>query len=117
MENIYCARLPDFLFKIQLWPKADACGGDSMRRHFPVAMAVTMATALVATAAPAQRDSPPRTPDGQPDIQGIWNPTDTTQFGLHDIEKGETEEHIKIMQRQQRLKASLIIDPPDGRVP
>ena len=88
-----------------------------MRRHYPAAMAVTMVTVLIATAARAQDPSPPRTLDGQPDIQGFWSPADTTQFGLHDIEKGETEEHIKIVQRQQRLKASLVIDPPDGKVP
>jgi hypothetical protein len=56
--------------------------------------------------AKAKAFNPPRTADGQPDMQGMWNRTVTSQ---------DIEEHTEGFGRQQG--PSLIIDPPDGRIP
>jgi hypothetical protein len=59
----------------------------------------------------------PRTPDGQPDIQGNWiqRGLSILSFGLED---GPSEEHQTIGgQIRQLNRPSAVVDPPDGRVP
>jgi hypothetical protein len=59
----------------------------------------------------------PRTPDGQPDIQGNWiqRGLSILSFGLED---GPSEEHQTIGgQIRQINRPSAVVDPPDGRVP
>jgi hypothetical protein len=70
----------------------------------------------------AQTWNPPRTPDGQPDIQGFWGePADgtdgtnvETSFQTADtlLVQGWTKEKIAA-----RTPVSAIVDPPDGKIP
>jgi hypothetical protein len=68
-----------------------------------------------------------RTPDGQPDIQGIWLNFDSTPFEAPDPKAGRAgggdpgtgpapefaDHNHKVSQRRR----SMVVDPPDGRVP
>jgi hypothetical protein len=63
-----------------------------------------------------KRSDPPRTRDGQPDIQGYWSQrsditTYSIQAGLQD-----RAEHVSIG-GQNPQKGRPIIDPPDGMIP
>src|SRR5215211_5286345 len=90
------------------------------RFAFTKTAALAMALSLVAALAAAQSgetSSPARTPDGQPNLQGVW-----TQQGLtiptYSLEDGPTVEHsTAIGQARQPDRPSAIIDPPDGRIP
>ena len=83
------------------------------------AFAVVVSVAMTSAQQPW---SPPRTPDGQPDIQGIWSEPDEgadgtnveTSFQTIDtlIVQGWTPERIKA-----RKPVSAIVDTPDGRSP
>ena len=63
-----------------------------------------------------------RTPDGQPDLQGIWVNFDSTPFEPDPAPRERTgvnppdhwADHNSPMPAQRR---SMVIDPPDGRVP
>ena len=59
---------------------------------------------------------PPRTPDGQPDIQGIWS--QQNRITTYSIQEGavDRETHIGIT-GQEEATGRPIIDPPDGRIP
>ena len=75
-----------------------------------------VAVAALVTAAPAAQDSPARTPDGQPDIQGHWA-SGTGLFSLNI----EPPEHL-IKQGAPRFQAlggrrTIVVDPPDGILP
>ena len=77
--------------------------------------------------------TPPRTPDGQPDLQGIWTNYTGTPFEVPD--KSDTPELLCrrsgwhgprhrpccLPERHHRSPAdertSLVVDPPSGRVP
>jgi hypothetical protein len=101
----------------------------------------------------AQRWTPPRTPDGQPDLQGIWNNATSTPFerppelagkefftpqeaaqyekqllqnanadrrdGTADADVGRA--YNEFWRDRGRLvstgRTSLVVDPPDGRIP
>src|ERR1700682_3411851 len=100
--------------------------------------------------APANTWSQPRTPDGQPDLQGVWSnaaitPLERpaafagreflTEKEMADKEKAlqprtrasaGTEAHYDFLQfgldplqakRASSRRTSLIVDPPDGRIP
>jgi hypothetical protein len=58
--------------------------------------------------------APPRTPDGQPDIQGIYNPVGTF-YNIEDLEYQSLYQNFKA---NPALRGkSLVVDPPDGKVP
>lgn len=70
-----------------------------------------------AAAADASAWNPPRTADGQPDIQGNWSQQGLSilSFGLED---GPSADHQTIGgQTRQLNRPSAVVDPPDGRVP
>ena len=67
-----------------------------------------------AEAAAAQTYAPPRMPDGTPDLQGIWRPIGTF-YNIQDLEFQELYQRFR-SDPAQRGK-SLIVDPPDGRIP
>jgi hypothetical protein len=63
---------------------------------------------------PAKPYAPPRTPDGQPDIQGIYNPVGTF-YNIEDLEYQSLYQNFK--PNPSLSGKSLIIDPPDGKIP
>ena len=103
-----------------------------MRR---LALALTLAAvALVAAAGQEQTNwTPPRTPDGQPDLQGIWtnytstpfevpDKSDTPEFYAGDVDgtgrgTGPAAFLTDTSGRQLAKATSLVVDPPNGRVP
>ena len=54
--------------------------------------------------------NPPRTPDGQPDLQGLWEAPMAN--GLGNIEGGR-----RGAAADESIGASLVVDPPGGRIP
>jgi hypothetical protein len=94
---------------------------------------------LAAISASAQKPwAPPRTPDGQPDLQGIWNSATLTEQEAIAFEKEELRSvdadrrdgeavadvnraYNEFWRDRGRItpdrRTSLIVDPPDGRVP
>jgi len=59
---------------------------------------------------------PPRTPDGQPLIEGAWaQASDIITYSIEDPE-AERAEHIAIS-GQRAMVGRPIIDPPDGKLP
>ena len=67
--------------------------------------------------AAAKAWTPPRTSDGQPDIQGFWA-NQGRRLATYNIEamEGASETHTLISGVQSDPQ-SLIVDPPDGRIP
>ena len=65
-----------------------------------------------APAAPAY--VPARTPDGQPDMQGVWNPVGTF-YNIQDLEFQAIYQNFR--SDPARRGKSLIVDPPDGKIP
>jgi hypothetical protein len=63
---------------------------------------------------PAKPYAPPRTADGQPDIQGIYNPVGTF-YNIEDLEYQSLYQNFK--PNPSLSGKSLIIDPPDGKIP
>ena len=108
----------------------------SMAAIASVAAVVSLAPVSVAGQTPtaaARTWNPPRTPDGQPDIQGYWipqGPTAAMTFPTYTLEGGHPfdEEQTVIaganaaganaQQWSRALKAqSVVIDPPSGKIP
>ena len=84
------------------------------------------------SAEPATKWTPPRTPDGQPDIQGIWTNYTNTPFEVFDEKdqpglysgdpdgtgRGTGPGFINdSFERKLSKGRSLVVDPPSGRVP
>ena len=89
-------------------------------------------------AVPAKRTwTPPRTPDGQPDIQGVWNRRVPDMAG-YALEGGPNDEHLLLsagcaqgivgcerstdeigaeIARRRGQSGTIIVDPADGKVP
>ena len=94
-------------------------------RTFCVVVAV--AAGVTVTAA-AQSWKQGRTPDGQPDLQGIWLNFDSTPFeapdskpaqrgGGGDAGTGPAPEFADHTHKVSTRRRSMVVDPPDGRVP
>jgi hypothetical protein len=92
-------------------------------RSLGFAIALAFVTAVVmptasegqAPAAAEERWSPPRTPDGQPDIQGFWA-NQTKRLATYDVEGPADPIHV-LMSGNPTDPVSLVIDPPDGKIP
>jgi len=89
-------------------------------------------------AVPAERTwVPPRTPDGQPDIQGVWTRRVPDMAG-YALEGGHNDDHLLLsagcaqgivgcersteeieaeVARRRGERGTIIVDPPDGKVP
>ena len=81
--------------------------------------------------APADSTTLPRTPWGHPDLQGVWNNSTTTPLERMTAEERErgrlTQAPVRratagtgaawIEQAGGLDRASLVVDPPDGRIP
>ena len=85
---------------------------------------VAIALFVLAVTGPAagQHSSPRRTSDGQPDIQGMWVNFDSTPFEAGEAARGASginppahwTDHDS---PQPQRRKSMVIEPPDGRVP
>ena len=64
----------------------------------------------------ASRWNPPRLPDGQPDMQGLWI---AEQVGVpaHSIEDGNDPDDYVIVGRPGEQIPRVIVEPADGRIP
>jgi hypothetical protein len=80
--------------------------------------------------ASAQKWTQGRTPDGQPDIQGIWLNFDSTPFeapgpqpaapaggGAPAANVGPASEFADHSHQVSKRRRSMVVDPPEGRVP
>lgn len=68
-------------------------------------------------AAPAARPWPPaRTPDGQPDVQGMWRPEIPGTHSLNPAQSSGAEFEERVTGKGKR-NPSRIVDPPDGAIP
>ena len=107
-----------------------------MRTRYVMSLVVVALTAvLIALVAPtsgAQSYRVPRTADGQPDLQGIWTNYTNTPFEVFaegdrpDLYAGDPDRTAAgtgpgflndTTGRQLTKERSLVVDPPDGRVP
>ena len=99
----------------------------SWRRWQQVAFAVVTLSWCATSSLEAQKWTPGRTPDGQPDIQGTWINFDSTPFeavtgapaptpgtnpNINPASEFADHSH-KVSQR----RTAMVVDPPDGRVP
>lgn len=87
-----------------------------------IASAVLIAMWWLAPApAAAQAWTPTKTPDGQPDIQGIWEAGPGSLNAGHSLEEGCCEaEHNKMQNRPADnigLRQQIILDPPNAKIP
>lgn len=93
------------------------------RSRCPVIASALLAAISWMAPAPAagQTWTPPRTPDGQPDIQGLWEGGPRSTNAGHSFEEGCCEpEHNKMQNRPAEnigLRQQVIIDPPNGLIP
>jgi len=96
-------------------------------RPWPFAIGVALlllAVPLAAQEKQAEQTQPPaanpwrpaRLPDGQPDVQGFWNPVIGGGFSLTNPRTGAADFEERAGGRAVR-NPSRIVDPPDGRVP
>jgi len=88
---------------IALAPSPRAAGAAAQDAQRPAARAGAVASYV-----------PARTPDGQPDIQGFWRPIGSF-YNIQDLEFEELYQHFR--QDPALRGKSLIIDPPDGKIP
>ena len=78
-----------------------------------VSFALTVPTAGQAPA--ARRGNLPRLADGHPDMQGHW--ISDAIGAAHSVEDGRDPDADTIQGRVDERNPSVIIDPPDGRIP
>jgi hypothetical protein len=73
------------------------------------------------SSAAAQGWSPSRLPDGQPDIQGMWEGGPDSANAGHSLEEGCCDPEHNRMQRRAAnnigLRQQVIIDPANGKIP
>ncbi len=87
-----------------------------------MAMAAVVAVVLLSpvsgagqTPAAEKTSNLPQTPDGQPDIQGFWG-NQGRRLATYNIEQGADQAHV-LMSGNPTDGISLVVDPPDGRIP
>src|SRR5947207_10303576 len=80
-----------------------------------VAAAAVASMAGVAAAGQTGRQTPPRLPDGQPDIRGHW--ISDAVGGAHSVEDGRDPDADVIQGRADERNPILIVEPADGRIP
>ena len=100
-----------------------------MKRAYPsltVICGVALLLCGMAPAASAQGWKQGRTPDGQPDIQGTWINFDSTPFETPGgappaapggANVGPAREFADHDHKVSARRRSMVVDPPDGRVP
>ena len=95
-----------------------------MKHRVLVAMMAAAATVAVVPLVPVRASgqapaggswTPPRLPDGQPDIQGIW--IADAVGAAHSVEDGREIESDIIQGRVGERNPIVIVDPADGRIP
>src|SRR5918996_1688489 len=96
-------------------------------RSLRVTVGVIVLMLAIAPAVLAQAWTPGRTPDGQPDIQGTWINFDSTPFEAPSGEPprpaagganvGPASEFADHNHQVSARRRSMVVDPPDGRVP
>lgn len=80
-----------------------------------VAAAAAASTVAVAAAGQTGSRTPPRLPDGQPDIRGHW--ISDAVGGAHSVEDGRDPDADVIQGRGDEKNPILIVEPADGRIP
>jgi hypothetical protein len=95
-------------------------------RPYPIAIALAALLSSVPEAS-AQTWKQGRTPDGQPDLQGIWVNFDSTPFEAPAAQAaaaprpaadvGPAPEFAVHDSPTSKARRSMVVDPPDGRVP
>ena len=102
-------------------------------RPLALAALITVSALVTASGQQAKDWTPTRTPDGQPDIQGIWTNYTSTPFEVPDKSDrpdfyggdvdgtgrgtGPSSFLNDTADRQLAKARSLVVDPPSGRVP
>ena len=79
---------------------------------------VCLAPAVAVGQTPAAAETvwnPPRTPDGQPDMQGFWA-NQSRALATYNIEEGADETHVLLSGNRTDTR-SLVVDPVDGKIP
>ena len=77
---------------------------------------VSLATVTATGQVPAaNRWNPPRLPDGQPDMQGVW--VSDAVGADHSVEDGRDPESDIIQHRAAVRTPIMIVEPTDGRIP
>jgi len=93
----------------------------STTRNLRAALAAAALVWLLPAAPGGQQSwQPARLADGQPDVQGDWDPEVTGTFDLTDPRAGGGR--LEEIQREQKgiariAKPSRVVDPPDGKIP
>jgi hypothetical protein len=91
--------------------------------HIGVTIAFALATAVISAQAPAsKRWTQPRTPDGQPDLQGTWVNFDNTPFestgpGRKPSEVNPPEHWADHESPTSKARSSMVVEPASGVVP
>src|SRR5262245_51948745 len=86
------------------------------------AFGLLMALLVVQSVSASQMWQPPRTADGQPDMQGIWrNDNPPAAVNLEGINHPFLQLEVKLGNTlgdgPPRLPRTYIVDPPDGKIP
>jgi hypothetical protein len=88
----------------------------SMIAMAAVVAVVSLAPVPAAGQAPAaSRSNPPRLPDGQPDMQGLW--IADAVGAAHSVEDGRDPASDIIQDRIGERNPIVIVEPADGRIP
>lgn len=90
-----------------------------MRMSWLASLLLVSAAGVVSAQQPY---TPPRTPDGQPDIQGIWSEPNGGADGTNVETSFQTVDTLRVQGwTEERIKArkpvSAITDTPDGKIP
>ena len=83
-----------------------------------VAAVVSLMPASAAGQTPTAAEkiwNPPRTSDGQPDLQGFWG-NQGRRLSTYNIEEGADAAHV-LLSGVQTDSSSLVVDPADGKIP